>query len=552
MNEELNKALEQISDDHLNEAAAYHRNRFPWLRSIAAVLALVLCWTAIWAAFDFKPPMIVPDPTDPVLRDPTSPSQPSNPNNVTTPTSPTNPIHPTSPGPGDIVIPTDPPIIIEPPDIVIPTDPPIIIEPPDIVVPPTPLVAGPVYPEMVACPNYDDYSDYRDYQDALDLWYESRRNQYNQPFGYADSLNPFWQRSIAQFLSGEGNRAYSPANVYLAMAMLAETTGGNSRQQILDLLGAEGIEALRIQAGHVWNAQYCNDKQTISLLANSLWLDDSYAFKDAAVQNLVNHYYASVFNGDLGNEEMNEQLRAWLNSQTGGLLQEQIKNQEFSEYAVFALASTIYFNAGWDSKFSPDNTTDAVFHCKDGDLTTAFMNKTMDFGTYYGGSNFGAVQLSLSKGSMWLILPDEGYTVDDILSSGEYLQLTQKPSEWKSKKKLKINLSLPKFDITTDTSLIDGMKALGLSDIFIPGTADFSPMTEDTKLQAPCIGKIDHAVRVAIDEKGVVGAGYTVIEMVDSGIPMPPEDEMDFVLDRPFLFMVTDDVPLFAGVVEQP
>ena len=338
----------------------------------------------------------------------------------------------------------------------------------------------------------------------------------------------------------------------MALAMLAETTGGNSRQQILNLLGADSIEDLRTQAGHVWNAQYCDDGQSTSLMANSLWLDDTYSFKDNTVQNLVNHYYASIFNGDLGTEELNQQLRDWINSQTGGLLQEQIKNQEFSEDAVFALASTIYFNAGWDSKFSSDNTTDAVFHCKNGDLTTAFMNKTMDFGTYYGGSNFGAVQLSLSKGSMWLILPDEGYTVDDILSSGEYLQLIQNPSQWENKKKLKINLSLPKFDITTDTSLIDGMKALGLSDIFIPGTADFSPMTEDTKLQAPCIGKIDHTVRVAIDEKGVVGAGYTVIEMVDTDIPMLPENEIDFVLDRPFLFMVTGDVPLFAGVVEQP
>ena len=50
----------------------------------------------------------------------------------------------------------------------------------------------------------------------------------------------------------------------------------------------------------------------------------------------------------------------------------------------------------------------------------------------------------------------------------------------------------------------------------------------------------------------MVGEGYTVIEMVDTDIPMLPENEIDFVLDRPFLFMVTGDVPLFAGVVEQP
>ena len=179
-------------------------------------------------------------------------------------------------------------------------------------------------------------------------------------------------------------------------------------------------------------------------------------------------------------------------------------------------------------------------------------NKTIISGTYYWGSNFGAVRLELTKGYMWLILPDEGVTVEEVLAGNEYTTMTLAPYTWTNKKTIKINLSLPKFDISTDTSLIDGMKAMGLSDIFIPGTANFSPMTEDSKLLAPHIGKIDHAVRVAIDEEGVVAAAFTVIEMTDNGAPMLPEDEIDFVLDRPFLFLVTDDVPLFAGVVEQP
>lgn len=510
MNEELNKALDQISDKHIDEAATRQRKGFPWIRSIAAVLALVIACTAVWAAFGGTKPIIDPSVSTTGSR-PTIPAGP-------------RPEYPSNLGG------------IQSPSTLQLSN----------------LVAGPAYPKMAPCPNYNDYTDYKDFSAALDLWNKSRHTQYDQPVGYADNLNEFWQRSIAQFLSGEGNRAYSPANVYMAMAMLAETTGGNSRKQILDLLGADSIEALRTQAGHVWNAQYCDDGQSTSLLANSLWLDDSYTFKDSAVQNLVNHYYTSIFNGNLPSKEMSQQLQAWLNSQTGGLLQEQVKNQEFSEYAVFALASTIYFTAGWNEEFNPTQTADATFHCKDGNLTTAFMNKTIISGTYYWGSNFGAVRLELTKGYMWLILPDEGVTVEEVLAGNEYTTMTLAPYTWTNKKTIKINLSLPKFDISTDTSLIDGMKAMGLTDIFIPGTANFSPMTEDSKLLAPHIGKIDHAVRVAIDEEGVVAAAFTVIEMKDNDAPMLPEDEIDFVLDRPFLFLVTDDVPLFAGVVEQP
>lgn len=497
MNEELNKALDQISDKHIDEAATRQRKGFPWIRSIAAVLALVIACTAVWAAFGGTKPII---PTKPSISTDSKPEYPSNPGGIQSPST----------------------------------------------LQLSNLVAGPAYPKMTPCPNYDDYADYKDYSAALDLWNISRHTQYDQPVGYADNLNEFWQRSIAQFLSGEGNRAYSPANVYMAMAMLAETTGGNSRQQILDLLGADSIEALRTQAGHIWNAQYCDDGQSTSLLANSLWLDDSYTFKYSAVHNLVNHYYASIFNGNLPSKEMSQQLQAWLNSQTGGLLQDQVKNQEFSEYAVFALASTTYFTAGWDKEFNAAKTADDVFHSKNGDITTAFMNGTMT-GTYYWGSNFGAARLELTKGYMWLILPDEGYTVEDILKEDEYLSMALAPNRWKNQKKIILNLSLPKFDISSQADLIDGMKALGLSDIFNEHKSDFTPITDADEL---VVDKIDHAVRVAIDEDGVVASAYTIIDMADGG--MPPENEIDFVLDRPFLFLVTDDVPLFAGVVEQP
>ena len=66
------------------------------------------------------------------------------------------------------------------------------------------------------------------------------------------------------------------------------------------------------------------------------------------------------------------------------------------------------------------------------------------------------------------------------------------------------------------------------------------------------LDKVQHGVRVAIDEEGVTAAAYT--EMTLCGSAMPPEDEVDFVLDRPFLFVImgADNLPLFIGVVNQP
>lgn len=412
-------------------------------------------------------------------------------------------------------------------------------------------VAAAEYPQMVKKPNYNDYRSDDSYYTAYNAWRESQNRQYDQPEGYADSLTDFFYHSMAQFLQGEGNPTCSPVNVYLAMAMLAETTGGNSRQQILDLFGVDNIEQLRQQASHVWNAHYSDDGETTLLLANSLWLDEAYTFHQQTANLLAESYYASSFRGDLGTEALNKALQAWLNDNTGGLLKDQAENVELDPQTVFALASTVYFTTGWESKFSKSNTKDAVFHLSNTDKTVPFMHKTMIGWSYYWSENFTAIYLELTGNNrMWLILPDEGYTTADILSGEDYLRMTLDPGSWENKGSYQINLSLPKFDVVNQMDLIEGMKAMGVTDIFDHTVSDFTPMTDTPMLY---VDQINHAARVSIDEEGCRAAAFTVISVPGAG-PPPELNEIDFVLDRPFLFVVSsrDHLPLFAGVVNHP
>jgi len=335
----------------------------------------------------------------------------------------------------------------------------------------------------------------------------------------------------------------------MAMAMLAETTGGNSRQQILDLFGVNSIEELRTQADHVWNAHYCDDGRSTILMANSLWLDHKFPYHQETADRLAQYYYASTFHGDLGTEPLDQQLRDWLNANTGGLLKEQANNVKLSPETVFALASTIYFTAGWTDEFSEEHTYDETFHAPAGDMQTPFMHQTRR-DTYYRGSNFGAIYLRLGDSNrMWLILPDEGFSTEDILKSDEYLQLTLNPGRWYGIT-YKIHLSLPKFDVVQQQDLIQGMKRLGVTDIFNSSISDFSPISNMRDL---FVSQINHAARVTIDEEGCTAAAFTVFESAATGAPSEIE-ELYFTLDRPFLFLVTsrDHLPMFAGIVKQP
>lgn len=417
----------------------------------------------------------------------------------------------------------------------------------------------PDYPDMSPYPNEMDFVDPKTgifddegFSEVYDAWRSNRDLRANIPLGYAENLRPYFQRSIPAFLSNTAeNTVCSPLNVYMALALLAESTDGSSRQEILTLLDAADIESLRKQADQLWRAHYMDDGASACVLANSLWLDDSVSYNDSTAGLLASNYYASIFHGDLGSDVTNELFRSWLNEQTKGLLEDQVQNIQMDPATVMSLASTIYYRAKWSNEFHAAQNTEGIFHTPGAEQETTFMNQTLTYGTYFWGDDFGAVSLRLEDGSsMWLVLPDEGFTPADLLDSGHALALILGDSRpYENQKSLRVNLSMPKFDIVGDSQLNNAMKELGITSVFEHTSANFTPILPDTNAW---LDTVNHAARVKVDEEGVEATAYTA--MMVAGAAMPPEDEMDFVLDRPFLFVITsqDNMPLFAGIVNEP
>lgn len=420
-------------------------------------------------------------------------------------------------------------------------------------------LARAVYPEMAPYPNEIDFIDPKTgnfdndgFSVVYAAWRSNRNLRQDIPKGYANDLQAYFIRSIPALLSGDNkNPVCSPLNVYMALTMLAECTGGDSRQEILELLHADNLDSLRAQANQVWRAHYCQDGASSCVLANSLWMDTQLPFHEEAVNRLAKDYYASVFQCDLGTDSANQLLRQWLNEQTNGLLAEQADNLSMDPQTVLALASTIYYRAKWTSEFSPERNTEDIFYAPSGERPATFMHTELTYGPYYWGDDFGAVSLRLEDGSkMWLILPDEEKMPAEVLAGEQAARLVL--GSWKetgAQKSLRVNLSLPKFDVASSTGLNETLKELGVSSVFDHLDADFSPITAAENLW---LDRVDHAARVKVDEEGVEAAAYTV--MMAAGAAMPPEDEIDFILDRPFLFFITsrDDLPLFAGIVNEP
>ena len=163
------------------------------------------------------------------------------------------------------------------------------------------------------------------------------------------------------------------------------------------------------------------------------------------------------------------------------------------------------------------------------------------------------MELSLENGSsMWLLLPDEVKNVDDVLSSRDYMAMITGSDAFleENHKWMKVNLSVPKFDISASVDLEPTLKKMGLTGIFEPLGNDFSASVDS---EIPVyLDSINQDTRVTMDEDGVVAASYMVLEF-GAGAMAPPDEIIDFVLDRPFVFAITtQSVPMFVGTVNNP
>ena len=383
--------------------------------------------------------------------------------------------------------------------------------------------------------------------DAHWEWWEAYRKLTEASSEMQKGLSGYYTSLMQQMLVSEDeNTVCSPLNIYIAFAMLAEVSDGTTQQQILDMLGASDITKLRDQVHALWLGNYVDTPVLKSLLANSLWLDQSTAYNEDTLKTLAQYYYASSFSGVPGSEEMDEDLRQWTDENTGNLLTEYTKNMHIEADTVMEILSTIYYKAAWTDIFYANNTAQETFHGVKGDTTVDMMHRTDMMGVFRTDA-FTAVNLNLSdSGSMIFYLPNDGYDVNSLAGDPTVLDAIKFDDNENWSYPL-VNLAVPKFSVSAKTDLRETMIGLGVIDALDPTTADFTPLTTDR--DNLYVSKAEHAALVEIDEDGVTGAAYTEMAIAEGAAL--PDEEIDFIVDRPFMFLVTgrDGSVLFSGIV---
>lgn len=372
---------------------------------------------------------------------------------------------------------------------------------------------------------------------------------------------PDTTRSFADNLmlltADDGNRMLSPYSAKMCLALLANGARGETKQQILDAIGVEDLDAYNAEVKALLERYATYEKVMALHTANSLWLNQTTfggkgAFLSDYQKSMQDYFSAEV--REVTDKNSVEEVNAWAKDKTNGKIDQILAEQQRS-FAT-ALVNAVYFKAAWQNAFSESLTAKGDFTNADGSVTeTDFMHDTDTYG-YYEADGVQAVKLSYSRSnadgeyirdtdydfSMYLILSDEMPEIEKFLNTVEFT------SE-------KVRLTVPKFEINYSVSMVDMLKALGMTDAFDENNADLGAMIDLTAMAENLfVGEVLQKTYIQIDENGTEAAAVTAIAVyLTSAVIELPSPIKEFTADRPFYFAVRDNTSgelLFVGRYE--
>ncbi len=360
---------------------------------------------------------------------------------------------------------------------------------------------------------------------------------------FIDGLNQFAYKTTAELASKEeGNLNYSPLSLYFALTIATVGANGQTEEELMKLLEVPDRDTLLKQAGNLYRLLYMENEIAQCKIANSLWMDESVSWKNKFIEEVGKNLYATVYSADFSSSATAKAMGNWIAKNTNGTLEPDIK---VTDDQILSILNTVYFYDEWTDRFDSKNTKEDMFYLSNGEKVSCdYMNKIYASAGFVKGDGYTLSSLGLkNQGKMTFILPDEGVSVYELLSSPQKIEEMLKNDNGKSGK---VTWQVPKLSFGDSFELSDTLKSLGVTSAF-DKDADFSNITDNMSY----ISSIKQETHIGIDEKGVEASAYTQIDYCGGAMP---EDEAFMILNRPFIYVITSPygANLFIGICDNP
>ncbi len=350
------------------------------------------------------------------------------------------------------------------------------------------------------------------------------------------------------------NYVVSPLSLSMALNMVANGTAGETRTEILDALGFESTDINDVNAlnGKFLEKFPLIDRTATLTIANALWVDGSIdgMLRPEYTSCLSDIYSASATSLDnLSSVESMNEINRWSSNHTNGMVP-RVLSEPLSPQARIALTNALYFKGIWKERFDKKNTSKKVFKNYDASesLVDMMYKEQLSCSAFEDdGYKVAVLEYGNTGFSMFILLPDPGLDPVEVFSTISKYDLKELANGYGFLAKL--NISLPKFVVETSVDFIPVLKSMGVNKIFEGG--DFSHMwSSDNSVFG--IGLVKQCTKIEVDEDGAKAASTSVASGWD--ISPGPVKGMDFTVDRPFVFGITETSTgaiLFCGVVNK-
>lgn len=359
---------------------------------------------------------------------------------------------------------------------------------------------------------------------------------------YSTAINGFAVELLGELyaqleLSGQ-NLIMSPLSVSRVLALIAEGTVNESRDELIDILG--GLPVLDDAKSALQEILYA-DHSVIFQSSDALFVNESVCSINLDFRDLVVGKYGVDIRAEdfRDTEDVVTHINTWASENTLGEITNIIRSDQIDPSTLACILNAIYFKADWESPFDISKTKPGAFHAPQGTIATDMMTSNsyheITETDYY--ENFRIYYGTEKKQYFYMdIYMPTGITID------EFIRYHAEDALRQTREYDFCELTMPKFKFESTLDLKPALRRMGINGIF--DTTDVSQICKSPGY----VSEIYQKAIIETDEEGTKVVAVTVAIVVPSG-------EQRAIIDNPFVYFIRagkTGLVLFAGVVNNP
>ncbi len=334
------------------------------------------------------------------------------------------------------------------------------------------------------------------------------------------------------------NTLISPASLLYVLAMIGNGAEGETLAQLETVLGMN-VECLNTMLYSFMK----NSHKSISA-ANGIWVKEGFKANRDYLQTNADFLQTAMYSRPFDNSTVKD-INNFVNKNTDGMIDKIV--DRLDPQAVMCLVNALTFQDKWAKEYEKNQINDGIFTAADGSRQDAeFMHSRENIYLQSNGITGFVKPYKSGEYNFVALLPPEGTDINQFTASldGEVLNnllnnAIQHP----------VDAVIPQFEARYSRSMIESLKAMGLTDIFDRAKSDLSGMGEsDNGLY---IDTLLHKTYISVDPQGTKAAAVT-LGVANESRAADPIMVYYVRLDRPFVYMIVQKdsgLPIFIGSV---